>query len=541
MEHFREFEKEQNQNWLKGVVALLCLQKPLERFIDEEIGIFHRKLGDECGANLCVKNCNFNNWKPRANQSPPLDCEVCSSWRDLILANHTSPRGKVMWMNSKPDQWSQDKWEVAKVYMPDGHKNHNSIGDFDIAALLCLMNQCKHFKQFELGELCGIVANVRNKIMHTASFQLKQEDLLDYFNRIRKLGEVLEQHVPEFKSLSKDIDEIQNLDCRLMLPDDMAAQKIQADKIQDEKHLEDILFAVAQEAAEHHLTRMKLERQIAQQENMPLTDYYALIHQPRGLCVVINNEYFLGTLLTNRRGSQEDVEALRSVFTLLGFTVLVHNNLTAEAMRQELRKLGSRDFSDEDALVVCVLSHGAMGCVFGTDEQKVSLKELTRPFTSRGAPTLAGKPKLFFIQACQGSDYQKLYAPFPLMSRQEEVVRESFEEVVRESFEEVVRGSPPEADAHGVFSEMPSWDTDFLLGMATVSQSISFRNISTGSFYIQELCTQLRRSAESSKKDDILAVLTRVNREVSNREFLVFKQIPEPKYTLTKKLVLKYV
>lgn len=45
----------------------------------------------------------------------------------------------------------------------------------------------------------------------------------------------------------------------------------------------------------------------------------------------------------------------------------------------------------------------------------------------------------------------------------------------------------------------------------------------------------------SLEKDDILTVLTRVNREVSKRDCLTYKQMPEPKYTLTKKLVLKCV
>ncbi|XP_031711148.1 caspase-8-like [Anarrhichthys ocellatus] len=253
-------------------------------------------------------------------------------------------------------------------------------------------------------------------------------------------------------------------------------------------------------------------------------DYYALKNIPRGLCVVINNEDFQGSELKSRKGSQEDVEALSTVFTLLGFTVSVHNNLTAEAMRQELRMLGSRDFLDEDALVVCVLSHGAMECVFGADEQKVSLKELTRPFTSRGAPTLAGKPKLFFIQACQGSDYQRGAQPCPLRPKQEEAVRESLEE-----------------DAGSVSGETVPWEADMLLGMATVPECKSFRNINTGSIYIQELCRQLRRSAESSEKEDVLTVLTRVNREVGKGEYLNYKQMPQPKYTLTKKLVLKFV
>ncbi|XP_054452139.1 caspase-8-like isoform X2 [Anoplopoma fimbria] len=470
--------------------------------------------------------------KPAYNyMSPPLDCEVCSSWRDSILANHTSPRGKVMWVNSKPDRWSQDKWEVAKVYMPDGHKKHNFIGDFDIAALLCLMNQCKHFKKFELGGLCDNVANVRNNIMHAARFQLNQEDLLDYFNRIRKLGEVLEKHVPEFKSLSEDINEIQSLDCKLILPDDVAAQNI-LDK--DEKDLEDRLFAVAQEAAEPHLNRMKLEkleRQIAQQEqdNMPLTEYYALTHNPRGLCVVINNEDFHGNeWLKKRRGTQADEKALNKVFTSLGFTVVVHNNLTADDMRQELQQLGSRSFLDDDALVVCVLSHGELGCVIGADEKPVSLEELTRPFTSRGAPTLIGKPKLFFIQACQGSNYHSSYVPCPPMLRQEEGVRQS-------------RLDEDAGPVHNMAPSAPPFDSDFLLGMATTQHYKTFRNTTTGTIYIQELCKQLTRSAKSSEMDDILAVLTRVNRQVSNGEYLRHKQIPEPKYTLTKKLVLKYV
>lgn len=36
------------------------------------------------------------------------------------------------------------------------------------------------------------------------------------------------------------------------------------------------------------------------------TKYYALEHNPRGLCVVINNENFSGPILKNRRGTQQD-------------------------------------------------------------------------------------------------------------------------------------------------------------------------------------------------------------------------------------------
>ena len=44
-------------------------------------------------------------------------------------------------------------------------------------------------------------------------------------------------------------------------------------------------------------------------------------------------------------------EKLREVFTLLGFTVVVHNDLTAQAMRDVLNELGGENFLDHDALV----------------------------------------------------------------------------------------------------------------------------------------------------------------------------------------------
>ncbi|CAJ1071627.1 caspase-8 [Xyrichtys novacula] len=254
------------------------------------------------------------------------------------------------------------------------------------------------------------------------------------------------------------------------------------------------------------------------------TDYYTLRHKPRGLCVVFNNEIFL-TGLGKRAGSDKDETTLRELFSQLGFTVKVHSNLSANEMREEVNNLSKRDFSKEDLLVVCVLSHGLKGSVYGTDEEEVWIRELTLPFRSGQAPTLAGKPKLFFIQACQGNDYQRGSVPYP----------------PRPSQESLVQRSRLEEDAGYIQEETVPWDADFLLGMATVEEYKSFRHTSNGSIYIQELCKQLRRSAESPEMDDILSVLTRVNREVSKGVYLNHKQMPEPKYTLTKKLVLKFV
>uniref|UniRef100_A0A669CFM5 Caspase-8 n=1 Tax=Oreochromis niloticus TaxID=8128 RepID=A0A669CFM5_ORENI len=255
------------------------------------------------------------------------------------------------------------------------------------------------------------------------------------------------------------------------------------------------------------------------------SEYYKLTHNPRGLCVVFNNEMFTGTHLSNRRGTHKDAEALTRVFTRLGFQMKIHNNLTADGMKKEINDLVKKNnFTNHDALVVCVLSHGEKGCVFGIDGERVLLKELTHPFTSGSTRTLGGKPKLFFIQACQGEGYQKGYCPSSLGPGEDEKQNKE----------------PLQADASNPDEALPA-SADFLMGMATVEEFKSFRNTLTGSIYIQELCRQLEIAAESKEMDDILTVLTRVNREVSKGEFLSYKQMPEPKYTLRKKLVLKFV
>lgn len=174
-------------------------------------------------------------------------------------------------------------------------------------------------------------------------------------------------------------------------------------------------------------------------------------------------------------------------------------------MLEEINKLSARNFREDDALVrrakfeyqvylnifahlglislwsqvVCVLSHGELGSVFGTDKKEVFLQQLTQPFTSQNAPTLAKKPKMFFIQACQGKEFQYGY----------------FTDSPGPSQHQGFRQGQLEEDAGPVYSEAVASQADFLVGMATVPHCKSFRSSSMGSVYIQELCFQLKESA----------------------------------------------
>ncbi|KAL0966924.1 hypothetical protein UPYG_G00302330 [Umbra pygmaea] len=245
---------------------------------------------------------------------------------------------------------------------------------------------------------------------------------------------------------------------------------------------------------------------------------YHMTRNPRGTCFIINNIQFHN--LNPRPGSEKDEIALRSVFTKLGFNLKVRNDLTKAQMLRAVDKLRRQSHIRADTLVVCVLSHGDKGCVLGTDGGQVPISSLKFPFKSEQCQSLAGKPKLFFIQACQGMEYQQGVV-LPTSRWQEETQGEYETDFAVESI------------------QVPS-DADFLIGMATVEDCVSFRSTTDGSIYIQELCKQLKLGAK--RGEDILKVLTNVNREVGLKDISSCKkQMPQLMSTLTKTLYLPYV
>ena len=75
-------------------------------------------------------------------------------------------------------------------------------------------------------------------------------------------------------------------------------------------------------------------------------------------------------------------------------------------MKEKLENLRRETYkSDDDVLLVCILSHGAKGSVHGTDLQEVKIEEeICHKFDGSICPKLLGKPKIFIIQACQGGN-----------------------------------------------------------------------------------------------------------------------------------------
>ncbi|XP_040068356.1 caspase-7 isoform X2 [Ixodes scapularis] len=195
----------------------------------------------------------------------------------------------------------------------------------------------------------------------------------------------------------------------------------------------------------------------------------------------IEMTFDLHTKLSKRRGTDRDAENLDFRFSALGFDTVTHKDFSVRQMLLELDRLGNEDHSHRDCFVCCILSHGDEDNIFGTDG-KFPVDRVFQPFRGDVCPSLVGKPKLFFIQACRGD----------LLDDGVPVVVDSVDAPTR-----VVR--------------VPT-DADFLICFSTVPGFYAWRNTTQGSWFVQSLCRVLQQRAWNT---DLLTMMTVVCRHVA--------------------------
>jgi len=242
----------------------------------------------------------------------------------------------------------------------------------------------------------------------------------------------------------------------------------------------------------------------------PAAAKYTMDKKPHGIAVIINNFEFFNTddsneALSNRRGSQVDEKNLCTTWEYLRYDVRILRNLTASELTNQLMQISILSHENYDSFVCCILSHGYLDGIYGTDGQPVKIDDITTLFKGNFCPTLSNKPKLFFIQACRGDDEDEGVAVQADTSGQEDVLRRS----------------------------LPS-EADFLFGYATPPGNVSFRSPQYGTWYISKLCEVLN---DNSHQQDLLSMLTIVNSKVSEAYTNKgYKQCPAP-VTLLRKQV----
>ena len=218
--------------------------------------------------------------------------------------------------------------------------------------------------------------------------------------------------------------------------------------------------------------------------------------------MIFNNKKFVGNqLFAERHGTEKDVQVLENVFgALLGFRVSVYNDKSEVEMMLLLQECAEQNHAPFSAFFVIILSHGEKGVILTSDCKAVKVCTIASRFTVKNCPSLARKPKIFIVQACQGSDISEVMRLTPCQQQQQ-----------RHPVDRVEQDGEVELIAQG----MTLNDADFLFAFSTMSGKASMRDTERGSWYIQELARALELYANEKS---FIAILTQVARNVASNE-----------------------
>ncbi|KAI4877120.1 hypothetical protein NFI96_026477 [Prochilodus magdalenae] len=200
MDSYKRFRDKEYKNWLKSAENLYILRSSLRDFVEKKTETYHSSLRAALQEHNCVQKCK--KYQPTQKKSPQL-CASCERWKDAILQRHSAPKN-IHWENVEPHLWPTDQWEVAKVYMPGGQNKHRCFEDFDISAILNFMSNCKLFNTLIKKDLLLKVISLRNTVMHSPDFRLKEDRMKQGLKDIKTLAQHLEPHIPNLQETISD-------------------------------------------------------------------------------------------------------------------------------------------------------------------------------------------------------------------------------------------------------------------------------------------------------------------------------------------------
>ncbi|KAG5326056.1 CASP1 protein, partial [Acromyrmex heyeri] len=140
------------------------------------------------------------------------------------------------------------------------------------------------------------------------------------------------------------------------------------------------------------------------------------------------------------------------------------------------------DHTDNDCVCVITLTHGLQKDIICANDVMYSSNELWKPFVANKCSTLAGKPKLFFIQACRGDESD-----------------DGIQLVANRSLEAT------ETDSVTTSYSIPIY-ADFLLAHSSIEGFYTWRSPFEGTWYIQCLCDVLDKHGTTMDLMKILAL-----------------------------------
>ncbi|XP_053575427.1 caspase-7-like [Bombina bombina] len=183
-----------------------------------------------------------------------------------------------------------------------------------------------------------------------------------------------------------------------------------------------------------------------------------------------------GEVLDPRKGAKSDTRRLFKILTRLGYKVSLHLDISVTEIRELYKKESEKP--QGDCFISVLSSHGQEGIIYDFHGNQIRLSDIYNMLSPSNCPALAGIPKLFFIQACRGSELDEGVA--------------------------LETDSGP-GDTEGL-SHILSIPNDTVVMFATTEGYVAFQN-PAGSIFLQTLCDLLEGEEKNLTLNQILTRL----------------------------------
>lgn len=116
---------------------------------------------------------------------------------------------------------------------------------------------------------------------------------------------------------------------------------------------------------------------------------YPMKFHPHGIAIIIVNNVNVNKM------------DLLETFCYLGYDVEIYQDFTAVEIQNTFEQFATEHNVElHDSLICCIFSCGSVGQILCSDGKLVQLQDIIIMLNT----CLAGKPKMFFVQSCQGVD-----------------------------------------------------------------------------------------------------------------------------------------
>lgn len=221
-----------------------------------------------------------------------------------------------------------------------------------------------------------------------------------------------------------------------------------------------------------------------------INERYWITKESAGFILIINQKSFYRDSnphlfsiiakeeLSCRQGTDQDVEALKATFEPLGYIPDVRENLKSYEILDAVKQVTRKSIAFH-SVIICILSHGIEGYVYGANSIPLAIQDIEDVIAK--SHELLKKPKILFIQACQGSTMQK-----------------------------TITLSPYEYDSPKIVNGSGFYD--MITAISTIPRFASVRHTENGTWFIQTICKKVK---EYGDRLHIIDIMTIVMRDIS--------------------------